>query len=63
MEKLLDVQDVLDSIRENDQQLEQLIADLKREEKPSDKTRSDDFLAITHSLFTGQGYHFQNIPG
>jgi hypothetical protein len=35
MEKILDVQEILISIREDDQQLEKLIADLKEEEKPS----------------------------
>jgi len=35
MEKILDVQEILVSIREDDQQLEKLIADLKKEEKPS----------------------------
>ncbi len=63
MEKLLDVQDVLDSMRENDQQLEQLIADLKRDEKSSDKNRSEDFLAITHSPVTGHAYHLERMPG
>ena len=35
MEKILDMQEILVSIREDDQQLEKLIADLKKEEKPS----------------------------
>jgi hypothetical protein len=35
MEKILDVQEILVSMREDDQQLEKLIADLKKEEKPS----------------------------
>jgi hypothetical protein len=35
MEKILDVQEILVSIREDDQQLEKLIADLRKEEKPS----------------------------
>jgi hypothetical protein len=35
MEKILDMQEILASIREDDQQLEKLITDLKKEEKPS----------------------------
>ncbi len=35
MEKILDMQEILASIREDDQQLEKLIADLKKEKKPS----------------------------
>ena len=35
MEKILDMQEILASIREDDQQLEKLISDLKEEEKPS----------------------------
>ena len=33
MEKILDVQKVLDSMREDEQRLERLISDLKKEEK------------------------------
>ena len=35
MEKILGIQEILVSMREDDQQLEKLIADLKKEEKPS----------------------------
>ena len=35
MEKILDMQEILASVREADQQLEKLIADLKKEKKPS----------------------------
>lgn len=35
MGKILDMQEILVRIREDDQQLEKLIADLKKEEKPS----------------------------
>jgi hypothetical protein len=38
MEKVLDVQEVLDSMREDEQKLERLISDLKKEEKPSTAT-------------------------
>jgi hypothetical protein len=38
MEKVLDVQDILDSMREDEQKLEKLIADLKKEEKHSTAT-------------------------
>lgn len=35
MEKILGIQEILVSMREDDQQLEKLIADLKKEKKPS----------------------------
>ena len=35
MEKILGIQEILVSMREDDQQLEKLIADLKKGEKPS----------------------------
>ena len=35
MEKILDIQEILVSMREDDQQLEKLIADLKKEKKLS----------------------------
>ncbi len=38
MEKVLDVQEVLDSMREDEQKLERLISDLKKEEKSSTVT-------------------------
>jgi len=38
MEKVLDVQEVLDSMREDEQKLERLISDLKKEEKTSTAT-------------------------
>ncbi len=38
MEKILEVQEILESIREDEQQLEKLITDLKREEEPSAST-------------------------
>ncbi|MCP4574775.1 MAG: hypothetical protein GY846_00605 [Deltaproteobacteria bacterium] len=34
MEKILEVQDILESIREDNQQLERLIVDLKKEKEP-----------------------------
>jgi hypothetical protein len=40
MEKVLDVQEVLDSMREDEQKLERLISDLKKEKKPSTVTHS-----------------------
>ena len=47
MEKILDVQEILVSIREDDQQLEKLIADLKKEEKPSAvKHPAPDFSTV-----------------
>jgi len=49
MEKILDVQDILASIREDNQQLERLIVDLKKEKEPFCPTHPDPALPTIHS--------------
>jgi hypothetical protein len=49
MEKMLDVQDILASIREDEQQLERLIIDIKKENEPSCPTHRDPALTTVHS--------------
>jgi hypothetical protein len=44
MEKILDVQDILTSIREDEQQLERLIVDLKKEKEAFGPTHPDPAL-------------------
>jgi hypothetical protein len=49
MEKILDVQDILASVREDEQQLERLIVGLRKEKKPLDPTNPDPSLPAGHS--------------
>ncbi len=49
MEKILDVQDILASIREDEQQLERLIVELRKEKKPLGPTNPDPSLSTRHS--------------
>jgi hypothetical protein len=53
MEKNLDVQEVLKSIREDDHQLEKLISDLKRREEPSADTICDTPLPFGYQTTHG----------
>ena len=49
MEKILDAQDILASIREDSQQLERLIVDLRKENEPFCPTHPDPALPSIHS--------------
>ena len=49
MEKILDVQDILASIREDEQQLERLIVKLRKEKKPSCALYPDPVLTTLDS--------------
>lgn len=49
MEKVLDAQDILTSIREDNQQLERLIVDLRKENEPLCPTHPDSALPTIHS--------------
>jgi len=62
MGKILDVQEVLESMREDDQQLEKLIADLKKGEAPSTATQSE--FAAPNACATPDSHnsHFISLP-
>jgi hypothetical protein len=49
MEKILEVRDILASIREDNQQLERLIVDLKKEKESFRPTHPDPALPTKHS--------------
>ena len=51
MEKILDVQEILISIREDERQLEKLIADLKKEEKPSTVKHPAPAFSTVNSVY------------
>jgi len=50
----LDVQDILESIREDNQQLERLIVDLKKDKEPLCPTHPDPALPTKHSACSHQ---------
>ncbi|EFK07662.1 conserved hypothetical protein [delta proteobacterium NaphS2] len=62
MEKILDVQEVLESMREDDQRLEKLIADLKKEEAPSTATRPECALPKAYTPPDSQNPHVPTLP-
>lgn len=49
MEKMLDVREILASIREDEQKLEKLIVDLRKEKKPFRSIRQDSSPQTVHS--------------
>jgi hypothetical protein len=49
MEKMLNVREILASIREDEQKLEKLIVDLRKEKKPFCPTRQDSAPRTAHS--------------
>lgn len=51
MEKILDVQDILASIREDEQQLERLIVDLRKEKEAFCPTHPNPALPTGHSAY------------
>ena len=59
MEKMLDVQEILDSIREDGQQLEKLITDLKKEEDPSAATRPEP---VSPTVFAPHAHGENRFP-
>ena len=62
MGKILDVQKVLESMREDDRQLEKLIAGLKKEEAPSTATRSECALPNAYVTPDNHNPHFPTLP-
>ena len=62
MEKILDVQEVLESMREDDRRLEKLIADLKKEEAPSTATHSECALPNAYTPHDSQNPHVPALP-
>ena len=51
MEKILDAQDILASIREDSQQLERLIVDLRKEKDAFRPTHPNPALQTEHSAY------------
>ncbi|MCG6880244.1 MAG: hypothetical protein LJE96_13985 [Deltaproteobacteria bacterium] len=62
MVKILDVQEVLESMREDDQQLEKLIADLKKEEAPSTATQSEFAVPNAYATPDSHNSRFPSLP-
>ena len=62
MGKILDVQAVLESMREDDQQLEKLIAELKKKEAPSTVPQCECPLPNAYVTPDNHNPHFRTLP-